>query len=148
MFDAVIGFMEQEKDEKITGIVTKGAYPPKDLDSDSNTGWSIVTGTNFFTESVEMDFSKENAQRDFRLIFQKVNNKMLICNIALNDLDVICFVKIIKDFKVSNFEHIFSETGSPKKAEHPEFLKVKLLFQCTLAIQQSEWKLLETIWFD
>ena len=95
-----------------------------------------------------MDFSKEDAQHDFRVLFQKVNNKMLICNTTPDNLDAICFVKINEDFKVSNFGHIFSETGFSKKAEHPEFLEVKLLFRCTLAIRQIELKLPDTVWFD
>ena len=124
-FDAVIGFVEQEEDAEIKGIVTKGAYRSKDLDSDSKTGQSIVANAEFVTELVEMDFSKEDAQRDFRVLSQKVNNKMVIYNATLNDLDAIRFVKIIKDFKVSNFGNIFSETGFPKRAEYPEFLEVK-----------------------
>ena len=58
----------------------------------------------------------------------KVNGRILICNTTPDNLDVIRFVKIIEDFKVSNFGHIFSETGFPTKAEHPEFHEVKLLF--------------------
>ena len=75
-----------------------------------------------------MDFSKEDAQRNPRVLFQKVNNKMLICNKTPDDLNAIYSVKIIKDFKVSNFGYIFSETGFPTKAKYAEFLDVKLLF--------------------
>ena len=75
-----------------------------------------------------MDFSKKGAQRNPRVLLQKVNDKVLIYKTTPNDLDAICFVKIIKDFKVSNFGHIFSKTRFPTKAEHPEFLEVKLLF--------------------
>ena len=53
--------MEQDEDEEITGIVTKGVYMPKDLDSDSHTGRSIVADAKFVTELGEMDFSKEDA---------------------------------------------------------------------------------------
>ena len=102
-FDLAIDLEDQEQDEEATGIVTKRAYMPKDLDSNSDTGWSIVADATFITESVEMDFSKENAQRNPRVLFQKVNDKMLICKQTPDDLDAICFVKIIKDFKVSNF---------------------------------------------
>ena len=147
-FDAAIDLVEQEEDKEVTGIVTKGAYTPKVLDSNSNTDWSIVADAKFVTESVEIVFSKEDAQRDFRVLFQKVNSKILICNITPDNLDVICFVKIIKDFKVFNFGYIFSETGFPKKAEHPKFLEVKLLFRCTLAIRRSELKLPDTVWFN
>ena len=55
-FDAAIDLVEQEEDEEVTGIVIKVAYTPNDLDSDSDTGWSIETNTKFVTESVEMDF--------------------------------------------------------------------------------------------
>ena len=147
-FDALIGFMEQEEDTEVMGIVTKGAYTPKDLDSDSKTDWSIVADVKFVTELVEMDFSKEDTKCNFRVLFQKVTNKMVICNAILDNLDAICFVKTIEDFKVSNVGHIFSETGFPKKAEHPEFLGVKQLFRCTLAIRRSERKLPDTVWFD
>ena len=141
-FNLAFDLVEKEEKEVVTGIVTKIVYTPKNLDRGNNTGPSIVADWKFITELVEMDFSKEDAQHDFRVLFQKVNNKMLICNTTPDNLDAICFVKINEDFKVSNFGHIFSETGFSKKAEHPEFLEVKLLFRCTLAIRQSEWKLL------
>ena len=147
-FDAAIDLVDQEEDEEVTGIVTKGAYISKVFDSDSYTGRSIVADAKFVTESVEIDFSKEDAQHDFRVIFQKVTDTLLICNTTLDDLDAICFMKIIEDFKVSNFGHIFSETRFPKKAEHLEFLEVKLLVQCSLAIHRSKWKLPDTVWFD
>ena len=110
-FNAVISFREQEEEAEVTGIVTKGAYTPKDLNSDRETGRYIVANAKFVTELVEMDFSKEDTKRDFRVLFQKVTNKIVICNATFDDLDVIRFVQIIEDFKVSNFGHIFSETG-------------------------------------
>ena len=63
-------------------------------------------------------------------------------------MDANRFVQIIKDFKVSYFGHIFSRTGFPKKAEHPEFIEVKQLFQCTLAIRRSKLNLQDIVWFD
>ena len=62
------------------------------------------------------------------MLFQKVIDKVAICNETIDDLDANRFVQIIKDFKVSNFGHIFSRTGFPKKAEHLEFIEVKQLF--------------------
>ena len=96
-------------------MLEKVAYTQKNLESDNDTGPSIVADEKFVTELVEMDFSKENAQRDFRVLFQKINNKILICNTTPDDLDTICFVKINEDFKVPNFGHIFSKTGLSKK---------------------------------
>ena len=52
----------------------------------------------------------------------------MLCNTTPDDLDAIRFLKIIEDFKVSNFGHIFSENGFPTKSEQPEFLRVKLFF--------------------
>ena len=95
-FDVTISVREQEEDAEVTGIVIKGAYTPKELNSDSKTGRSIVAHAKFVTELVEKDFIKEDTNR-------KVTNKMAICNATIDDLNAICFVQIIKDFKVSNF---------------------------------------------
>ena len=64
-----------------------------------------------------------------------------------DDPDEERFAKIVKNFKVSNLGHIFSKTGYPNKTDHPEFVAVKKLFQCTLAIQRSELGLPKTVWF-
>ena len=129
-FELAIGLEERSEDEEAAGIVKEGAYTPKDLerDRDSDTGRSIMDDAIFVTESIEMDFSKDDAQRNPRELLQRVNNKMLLCNTTPDELDAIRFLKIIKDFKVSDFGHIFSNTGFPTKSENPEFIKVKLLF--------------------
>ena len=100
-----------------------------------------MANTKSVTELVEMDFSKEGTSCDKKVLFQKVIDKEAICNKTIDDLDTKRFVQIIKDFKVSNLGHIFSRTGFPKKADHPEFIKVKQIFQCTLAIRRSELNL-------
>ena len=117
-FDAAIRVSDQEKDMEVTGLDTNRAYTPNDLNSDNKTGRSVVADAKFVTELVKMDFSKEETTHDRKVLFQKVINKMARCNKTINDLDVNRFVQIIKDFKVSNFEYIFSRTGYPKKAEH------------------------------
>ena len=61
-FDAVIGFVEQEEDGEVTSIGTKEVYTPKDLDSDSKIGQSIVTNAKFITELVKIYFSKKDAE--------------------------------------------------------------------------------------
>ena len=147
-FDAAICVSDQEKDKEVTGLDTNRAYMPNDLDSDNETRRSIVANAKFVTESVEMDFSKEEPTRDHKVLFQKVIDKVARCNETIDDLDANCFVQIINDFKVSNFGRIFSRTGYPKKAEHPEYIKVKQRFRYTLAIRRSEWNLLDTVWFD
>ena len=144
-FDEAISVRVQEEDAEVTGLVTKGAYTPKDLDSDSKTGWSIVADAKFVTELVDMDFSKEGTNCDFKVLFQKVPNKINSCNATIDNLDAICFGKIIKDFKASNFGHIFSKTGFPKKADHLELIGAKHLFLCTLAIRRSKWELPDTV---
>ena len=88
-FDVVIGFMEQEEDAEVTGIVTKGKYTPKDLNSDSEISWSIVANAIFVTELVEIKFSKEDTKLEFRVLLQKVTNKMAICNATLDNLDAL-----------------------------------------------------------
>ena len=82
----------------------------------------------FVTESVEMDFSKEDITHDHKVLFQKITDKVVGCNGTIDDLDASCFVQIIKDFKEYNVGYIFSRTGYPKKSEHPEFIEVKQLF--------------------
>ena len=95
---------------------------------------------------MKMDFSNEETTRDKKVLFQKVIDKVVIFNKTINELDANRFVQIIKDFKVSNFGHIFSKTGFPKKAEHPEFIKVKQLFWCNLVIRRSKLNLQDTVW--
>ena len=68
-FDEAIGVREQEEGAKGTGLVTKGAYTPKDFDSDGKTGWSIVAYAKFATELVDIHFSKEGSNRDFNILF-------------------------------------------------------------------------------
>ena len=97
--------------------VIKGAYKPKDLERNSNTGRSILDDAKFVTESVDMEFSKDNVQRDPMVLLQKVQDKILSCNTTPEDLDAIRFLTIIENFKVSNFGHIFSQNGFPFKAE-------------------------------
>ena len=75
-----------------------------------------------------MDFSKDDTQRNPSSLLQKVQDKILLCKTTPDDLEAIYFLKIIEDFKVTNFGHTFSKNGFPTKSEHPEFLKVKLLF--------------------
>ena len=128
VFELVIDLAEQGEDQEATGIVTKGAYTPKDLNSDSNTGWSIVDGAKFVTELVEMDFSKEDTQCNPRVLLQKVNDKMLTCKTTPDNSDAICFVMIIEDFKVSNFGHIFSETGSQQMLNIWSFARLSYCF--------------------
>ena len=108
-FDEAIGVREQEEDVEVTGLVTKEAYTPKDLNSDDKTGQSIVSNAKCVTESVDIDFSKEGTNHDFKVLFKKVTDKMDSCNATINNLDAIRFVQIIKDFKTSNFGHIFSK---------------------------------------
>ena len=134
-FDEAIGVREQEEDAEVTGLVTKGAYTPKDLDSDGKTGQSIVANAKFVTELVDIDFSKEGTNCNFIALFQKVTDKMDSCNATIDNLDAICFVQIIKNFKASNFGHIFSKTGFPKMADHLELIGDKQLFQYTLTIR-------------
>ena len=74
-FDSAIGLEERSEDEETVDIVTKGAYTPKDLDRDSDTGWSIIDDATFVTELVEMDFSKDDAQRDPSVLLWKVKDK-------------------------------------------------------------------------
>ena len=147
-FDAAIGVSEQEKDAERTDLEINRAYTPNDLESNNKKGRYIVANAKFVTGLVEIVFSKEGTSRDKQVLFQKVINKVESCNITIDDPDAKRFVQIIKDFKVSNFGHIFNRTGFPKKAEHPKFNKVKQLFLCTLAIRQSELNLPDTVWFD
>ena len=99
---SVIGLKERLEDEEVTDILIKGAYIPKDLNRDSDTGWSIVDDATFVTEWVEMDFSKDDAKRDPSVLLQKVQDKMLLCNTTPDDPDAIRFLTIIKNYKVSN----------------------------------------------
>ena len=147
-FDAAINVSEQEKDAERTGLDTNGAYTPNDHKSDNETGRYIVADEKFATESVAMDFSKESTSRDKLVLFQKVIDKVASCKETIDDQDAKRFVQIIKDFKVFNFGHIFSRTRLPRKADHPQFIKLKRLFQCTLAIWRSELNLPDTVWFD
>ena len=94
-----------------------------------------------------MDVSKDTFQRDPMVLLQKVQGKMLLCKLTPDDPDAIRFLTIIKDLKGSNFGDIFSQNGFPLKAEHPEFLVVKLLFRCTLAIRRIEMELPHGVWF-
>ena len=134
-FEAAIGDIVQEKH---TGLDTTGAYTPNNVDSDNKTGRYIVADAKFVTESVGMNFSKESTSRDKLVLFRKVIDHMERCKETIDDPDNERFAQIVKNFKVSNFGHIFSRTGFPSKADHPEFIKVKRLFQCTLAIRRSE----------
>ena len=95
----------------------------------------------FVTELVGMDFSKESTSRDKLVLFRKVIDHMEMCKETIDDPDTERFAQIVKNFKVSNFEHIFSRTGFPSKVDHPEFIEVKRVFQCTLAIRRSKWNL-------
>ena len=147
-FEAAIRVSDQEKNVEVTGLDTNRTYTPNDLESDNKTGLSIGADAKFATELVEMDFSKENTTCDHKVLFQKATDKVARCNKTIDNLDASCFVQIIKDFKVSNFGHIFSRTGYLKKSERPEVIKVKQLFRCTLAIRRCEWNLPDTVWFD
>mmetsp|Transcript_45593 Transcript_45593/g.51670 ORF Transcript_45593/g.51670 Transcript_45593/m.51670 type:complete len:98 (-) Transcript_45593:126-419(-) len=94
-----------------------------------------------------MDFSKDDTQRGPSVLLRKVKDKMLLCSTTPDDLDAIRFLKIIEDFKVSNFGHIFNKNSFPTKSQQPEFLGVKLLFRCALAIQRSKMTLPDSVWF-
>ena len=87
-----------------------------------------MANAKFVTELVEMDFSKGDTNHDHKVLFQKVTNKVVRCNNTIDNLNASCFVQIIKDFKVSNFGHIFSRPGYPKKAEQLEFIEAKQIF--------------------
>ena len=63
-FETAIGLEEQPESDVTVDSVTKRAYKPKDLERSSDTGWSIVDDAKFVTESVDMDFSKDNVKRD------------------------------------------------------------------------------------
>ena len=127
-FTTTIRLEEQSEGDVTVGSVTTGEYKPKDLERCSNSGRSIVNDAKFVTESVDMDFSKDDVLRDPMVLLQKVQDKMLSCNTTPEDLDAIRFLTIIEDFKVSNFGHIFSQHRFPFKAEQPEFQGVKSLF--------------------
>ena len=120
------------------GSITKRVYQPKDLERGSDSGRSILDDAKFVTESVDMDFSKDNVQRNPMVLLLKVQDKMLLCNTTPDDLDAIRFLTIIENLKGSNFGDIFSQNGFPLKTEQPEFLVVKSLFRFTLAIQRIE----------
>ena len=74
-FDAAIGVSDQEKDTEVMGLDPNRAYMPNDLDSDNKTGRSIVADAKFVTESVEMDFSKEETTRDKKYFSRKLSIK-------------------------------------------------------------------------
>ena len=105
-----IGLDNQSEDTAITGQVATGAYTPKDLDSDSDTGRLIVADAIFVTELVEIDFNKDT-QRDPSILLQKVKDKMSLCNATPEDPNAIRFLKIIEDFKASNLDISSKETA-------------------------------------
>ena len=147
-FETAIGLEGQREGEVSVGSGTKVPYTPNDLEPNNDTGRSIVDDAKFVTESVDMDFSKDDTKRDPNVLLQKVQDKILLCNTTPDDLDAIRFLTIIENFKVSNFGHIFGEKGFPSKAEHPEILGVKRLYRSTLAIRRIEMNLPQDCWFD
>ena len=127
-FEKAMGLEEQREGDLSVGSGKKVPYIPKDLEPNNDTGRSIVDDATFAIESVDMDFSKDDTKQDPDVLLQKVQDKILLCNTTPDDLDAIRFLTIIENFKVSNFGHIFNKNGFPTKAEQPEFLGVKLLF--------------------
>ena len=123
------------------GSVTKVAYTPNDLEPNNDTGRSIIEDAAFVTDSVDFDLSKVTPKPDPQILLQKVQDNIGRCRSTPDNLDTIRFLTIIENFKVSNFGRIFGETGVPSKAEHPEFLGVKLLYRSTLAIRRIEMNL-------
>ena len=112
-FDQSIELDDSLTDKMISFPFITRVYTVKRLYSDSNTGQIIVVDALFVTKLVEeMDFCKE-ASRDPMELLQKVKDKMLLCKTTPEDPDTICFLRIIADFKASNFGKIFKAKGIP-----------------------------------
>lgn len=125
-FESNIDLEELSEDMGITGPFATGAYKAKDLDSNSHTSQLIVVDAIFVTELVEMDFHKD-AKRKAVVLLQKVKNKISLCKTTPDDLDAICFLPIIADFKGFNFEHIFKDEGF-STSENLEFSRSGYFF--------------------
>ena len=109
-FKTAIGLEGQFEGDVTVGTITKGVYQPKDLERGSDSGRSIIDDAKFATESVDMDFSKDNFQRGPLILLHKVQDKMLSCSTTSEDLDAIRFLTIIENFKYPTLDTSLAKT--------------------------------------
>ena len=98
----------------------------------------------FVMETIILDFRKDVTQ-DLEILLQKVKDKVFECKIITDDPNANHFLCITTNFKASNFGTIFKINRFPF-SDNKEFIDIKLLFRCSLAIRCEELKLHEFYW--